>query len=184
VDEYNRPLYGDVFGLSSQQAEQAWEEVDKKLWGELLTDEEGRPCLWSISFLNKLTGRCFKRIGRRGGRGGGRGRSRGCSSSGCDGAPNSFWSRNSFRFRFCHVDGPWGLGDTRFLGTAEATRSHCGHGGGRRTAETAVSSCSGARGADPGFPWKRACLRCQRHWHSCAAGTRAWRRGAGDQGMS
>ncbi|KAI8992560.1 hypothetical protein BDB01DRAFT_841760 [Pilobolus umbonatus] len=42
VDEYNRPLYGDVFGVTQPDAAppEIVEPVDKKLWGELESDEE------------------------------------------------------------------------------------------------------------------------------------------------
>ncbi|KAI1301628.1 Splicing factor 3B subunit 2 [Halotydeus destructor] len=40
VDEYGRPLYGDVFGISSSKNEQYEEEVDTSLWGELEEESE------------------------------------------------------------------------------------------------------------------------------------------------
>ncbi|XP_015789977.1 splicing factor 3B subunit 2-like [Tetranychus urticae] len=41
VDEYGRPLYGDVFGLSTAQDNlNKEEEVDKSLWGEIESEEE------------------------------------------------------------------------------------------------------------------------------------------------
>jgi splicing factor 3B subunit 2 len=42
VDEYNRPLYGDVFGVTQPNAAPAEyvETVDKKLWGELESEGE------------------------------------------------------------------------------------------------------------------------------------------------
>ncbi|RPB05450.1 DUF382-domain-containing protein [Choiromyces venosus 120613-1] len=41
TDEYNRPLYGDVFGvLQSQAPTQTGEPVEKTLWGELVHEEE------------------------------------------------------------------------------------------------------------------------------------------------
>lgn len=42
VDEYNRPLYGDVFGVSQPNAAppEIVEPVDKQLWGELESEEE------------------------------------------------------------------------------------------------------------------------------------------------
>lgn len=42
VDEYNRPLYGDVFGVTQPNAAPAEyvETVDKKLWGELESEDE------------------------------------------------------------------------------------------------------------------------------------------------
>ncbi|CEP18779.1 hypothetical protein [Parasitella parasitica] len=42
VDEYNRPLYGDVFGVSQPTAAppEIVEPVDKQLWGELDSEEE------------------------------------------------------------------------------------------------------------------------------------------------
>ncbi|KAL7312231.1 hypothetical protein PS15m_008018 [Mucor circinelloides] len=42
VDEYNRPLYGDVFGVSQPTAAppEIVEPVDKQLWGELESEEE------------------------------------------------------------------------------------------------------------------------------------------------
>ncbi|KAG2174197.1 hypothetical protein INT43_004218, partial [Umbelopsis isabellina] len=42
IDEYNRPLYGDVFGLNPQEAapEDVVQPMDKKLWGELDSDIE------------------------------------------------------------------------------------------------------------------------------------------------
>lgn len=41
TDEYNRPLYGDVFGVLQPQAPtQAGEPVEKTLWGELQEEEE------------------------------------------------------------------------------------------------------------------------------------------------
>ncbi|KAG8953746.1 hypothetical protein FRC04_001951 [Tulasnella sp. 424] len=41
LDEYNRPLYGDVFGaLPKANDDQLGEPVDKELWGELEPEEE------------------------------------------------------------------------------------------------------------------------------------------------
>uniref|UniRef100_A0AC35FN02 PSP proline-rich domain-containing protein n=1 Tax=Panagrolaimus sp. PS1159 TaxID=55785 RepID=A0AC35FN02_9BILA len=42
VDEYGKPLYGDVFGLEASHAADFEEdaEVDRRLWGEFLTDGE------------------------------------------------------------------------------------------------------------------------------------------------
>lgn len=42
VDEYNRPLYGDVFGVTQQEVvpPEIVEPVDKNLWGELESEEE------------------------------------------------------------------------------------------------------------------------------------------------
>ncbi|KAI8977254.1 hypothetical protein BDF20DRAFT_913602 [Mycotypha africana] len=42
VDEYNRPLYGDVFGVAQPSAAppEIVEPVDKNLWGELESEEE------------------------------------------------------------------------------------------------------------------------------------------------
>ncbi|OAD72198.1 hypothetical protein PHYBLDRAFT_11425, partial [Phycomyces blakesleeanus NRRL 1555(-)] len=42
VDEYNRPLYGDVFGVTQQDdlPPEVVEPIDRKLWGELESDEE------------------------------------------------------------------------------------------------------------------------------------------------
>lgn len=41
TDEYNRPLYGDVFGvLQAQAPTQTGEPVEKTLWGELVQEEE------------------------------------------------------------------------------------------------------------------------------------------------
>lgn len=41
VDEYGRPLYGDVFGLTTAQSNNNPEEyVDKSLWGEIEQEEE------------------------------------------------------------------------------------------------------------------------------------------------
>ncbi|KAI5852569.1 hypothetical protein DFP73DRAFT_589647 [Morchella snyderi] len=42
TDEYNRPLYGDVFGvLQAQAPTQTGEPVEKTLWGELVPEEDG-----------------------------------------------------------------------------------------------------------------------------------------------
>lgn len=41
VDEYNRPLYGDPFGVMQQQEQQAEEQIDKELWGQLEPEQEG-----------------------------------------------------------------------------------------------------------------------------------------------
>ncbi|TIC08353.1 DUF382-domain-containing protein [Wallemia mellicola] len=40
TDEYNRPLYGDVFGVIPKYNPDAAEEIDKSLWGEILSDED------------------------------------------------------------------------------------------------------------------------------------------------
>ncbi|CAO3656831.1 unnamed protein product [Mucor hiemalis] len=42
VDEYNRPLYGDVFGVTQPNAAppEIVEPVDKKIWGELESEDE------------------------------------------------------------------------------------------------------------------------------------------------
>ncbi|KAI9476213.1 MAG: hypothetical protein EXX96DRAFT_639744 [Benjaminiella poitrasii] len=42
VDEYNRPLYGDVFGVAQPNAAppEVVEPIDKQLWGELEPEEE------------------------------------------------------------------------------------------------------------------------------------------------
>lgn len=42
VDEYNRPLYGDVFGVTQPNAAppEVVEPVDKKIWGELESEDE------------------------------------------------------------------------------------------------------------------------------------------------
>ncbi|KAI7900284.1 uncharacterized protein BX663DRAFT_477144 [Cokeromyces recurvatus] len=42
VDEYNRPLYGDVFGVAQPSAAppEVVEPIDKQLWGELEPEEE------------------------------------------------------------------------------------------------------------------------------------------------
>ena len=40
VDEYNRPLYGDVFGVLPKYNQDPDEEIDKNLWGEINSEEE------------------------------------------------------------------------------------------------------------------------------------------------
>lgn len=40
VDEFNRPIYGDVFGVGLQQAVDYGAPVDKELWGELEPEDE------------------------------------------------------------------------------------------------------------------------------------------------
>ncbi|KAK9471812.1 uncharacterized protein V1510DRAFT_419071 [Dipodascopsis tothii] len=39
VDEYNRPLYGDIFGVLEQAADEIDENIDKSLWGEMQEEE-------------------------------------------------------------------------------------------------------------------------------------------------
>ncbi len=41
MDEYQRPLYGDPFGVLSAQEEQTAEHVDRDLWGTLEPEVEG-----------------------------------------------------------------------------------------------------------------------------------------------
>ncbi|KAJ3210652.1 Splicing factor 3B subunit 2 [Dinochytrium kinnereticum] len=41
VDEYGRPLYGDVFGVAGQEAPSMYlAEIERKIWGELEEEEE------------------------------------------------------------------------------------------------------------------------------------------------
>lgn len=40
VDEFNRPLYGDVFGSEAYAGDENAEPIDRTLWGELISDEE------------------------------------------------------------------------------------------------------------------------------------------------
>ncbi|EUC56930.1 splicing factor 3b subunit 2 [Rhizoctonia solani AG-3 Rhs1AP] len=40
LDEYNRPLYGDVFGVLAKPEAEETEPVDRSLWGELEPEEE------------------------------------------------------------------------------------------------------------------------------------------------
>ena len=40
LDEYNRPLYGEVFGGSSAAAMQLDAEIDRTLWGEMISGDE------------------------------------------------------------------------------------------------------------------------------------------------
>ncbi|TIA99735.1 hypothetical protein E3P96_02840 [Wallemia ichthyophaga] len=40
TDEYNRPLYGDVFGVIPKFNPDSVDNIDKSLWGEILSEEE------------------------------------------------------------------------------------------------------------------------------------------------
>ena len=40
TDEYNRPLYGDVFGVIPKYNPDAVDNIDKSLWGEILSEDE------------------------------------------------------------------------------------------------------------------------------------------------
>lgn len=40
VDEYNRPLYGDPFGVLGNQEAENQEQIDRELWGTLESEEE------------------------------------------------------------------------------------------------------------------------------------------------
>lgn len=43
VDEYNRPLYGDPFGVLGDQDGSSGDDVEKELWGQLEPEAEGEP---------------------------------------------------------------------------------------------------------------------------------------------
>jgi hypothetical protein len=108
LDEYNRPLYGDVFGvlpkisdtnvrvvlsgkLSLTPFVQVGEPVDKNLWGELEPEEGKFICVIPIVAISDGTSRRGVRGGRRIGRRGGR-RYRGSSSRW---SSDAFWLGNA-----------------------------------------------------------------------------------------
>lgn len=43
VDEYNRPLYGDPFGVLGEDAQTSGDDVEKELWGQMDPEAEGEP---------------------------------------------------------------------------------------------------------------------------------------------
>ncbi|KAK4047787.1 hypothetical protein OIV83_005129 [Microbotryomycetes sp. JL201] len=43
LDEYGRPLYGDIYGVQANSADAGIEPVNKSIWGELEPEEEGKP---------------------------------------------------------------------------------------------------------------------------------------------
>lgn len=55
IDEYGRPLYGDIYGITTNGVEaQAGEPIDRETWGELLPEEEGAFSLLLFFLFHEL----------------------------------------------------------------------------------------------------------------------------------